>query len=84
MTEVLKRFHPTKIAIESVGTLRVDQYADYLAGKHTLSRNEIEQIGFRLAKDLGHHTVYPVDQDGEFPWKRLVNYAKGQWPRREV
>ena len=76
LIEVLKRFHPTKIAIESIGSRRVDQYADYLAGKYTLSSNEIEQIGFRLAKKLGHPTIYPVDENGDFPWKRLVNYAK--------
>ena len=74
----LKRFHPTKIAVEReandkrIGT----DYADYLAGKHELTRNEIEQIGFRLAKELGHKAVYPVDADGDFPYLRLVKYAK--------
>jgi hypothetical protein len=76
LIEVLKKFHPTKIAIESVGNYRVKQYSDYVAGQYTLSSNEIEQIGFRLAKELGHHTVYPVDEDGDFPWEPLVNYAK--------
>jgi hypothetical protein len=78
LIEVLKRFRPTKIAIEAeVGSQRVGQeYSDYLAGKYTLSRNEIDQIGYRLAKELGHRVVYPVDEGGEFPWKRLVNYAK--------
>jgi hypothetical protein len=33
-------------------------YPDYLAGKHELTRNEIEQIGFRVTKELGHKTVY--------------------------
>ena len=75
----MKKFHPTKIAIEAdVGSQRVArEYSDYLAGKYTLSRNEIDQIGYRLAKELGHHAVYPVDEDGDFPWQRLVNYAKG-------
>ena len=78
LAAVLKKFKPTKIALESdYGTdTRPKQYADYLAGKHKLTRNEIEQIGFRLAKELGHKTVYPVDADGDFPWPRLVNYAK--------
>ncbi len=78
LIEVLKRFHPTKIAIEAdVGSQRVEQeYSDYLAGKYTLSRNEIDQIGYRLAKDLGHHAVYPVDEEGEFPYYRVLNYAK--------
>jgi hypothetical protein len=74
----LKRFHPTKIAIEAdIGSPRVEQeYSDYLAGKYTLSRNETNQIGYRLAKELGHHAVYPVDVEGDFPWQRVVNYAK--------
>ena len=75
---VLKKFNPTKIAIEAnVGTeKRPQQYADYLAGKYELSRNEIDQIGFRLAKELGHKQIYCVDADGDFPYMRIVNYAK--------
>jgi Family of unknown function (DUF5694) len=78
LIEVLKTFHPTKIAIEAeVGSQRVaQQYSDYLAGKYALSRNEIDQIGYRLAKELGHRTIYPIDVDGDFPWQRVVNYAK--------
>ncbi|MDP9203391.1 MAG: DUF5694 domain-containing protein [Gemmatimonadota bacterium] len=78
LIEVLKMFHPTKIAIEAdVGSQRVArEYSDYLAGKYTLSRNEIDQIGYRLAKELGHRAVYPVDVDGDFPLLRVINYAK--------
>src|SRR5450759_411765 len=78
LIEILKKFHPTKIAIEAgVGSKRVAQeYADYLAGKYVLSRNEDDQVGYRLAKELGHHAIYPVDEDGDFPWQRVVNYAK--------
>jgi hypothetical protein len=78
LIEALKKFHPTKIAIEaSVGSKRVAQeYADYLAGKYVLSRNEDDQIGYRLARELGHRAIYPVDEDGDFPWQRVVNYAK--------
>jgi hypothetical protein len=78
LIEVLKKFNPTKIAIESgVGTdRRPQQYADYLAGKYTLTTNEIDQVGFRLAKELGHKKIYPVDEDGDFPFMRVTNYAK--------
>lgn len=78
LIEVLKRFRPTKIAIEAdVGSRRVGQvYSDYLAGKYTLSRNENDQVGYRLARELGHRTVYPVDADGDFPYLRVLNYAK--------
>src|SRR5438132_9865571 len=78
LIDVLKRFHPTKIAIEAdIWSKRVgQQYSDYVAGKYTLSRNEIDQIGYRLAKELGHKSVFPVDVDGEFPFQRIVDYAK--------
>ena len=40
-----------------MGSQRVtQQYSDYLAGKYTLTRNEIDQIGFRLAKVLSKRT----------------------------
>jgi hypothetical protein len=87
LSAVLKQFKPTKIAVErDYGTEAVQkQYAEYLAGKHDLTRNEIEQIGFRLAKDMGHTTIYPVDADGDFPFQRVINYAKatGQSARLE-
>ena len=83
---VLKRFQPTKIAVErDPGDNRLSKdYADYLAGKHELTRNEIEQLGFRLAKELGHKTVYGVDADGEFPYPRLVKYAKATERTKEL
>ncbi len=86
LIEVLKSFQPTKIAIEAdMWSKRVgQQYSDYLAGKYTLSRNENDQIGYRLARELGHKTVYPVDADGEFPFPRIVNYAKASGRSKEL
>ena len=85
LIEVLKGFRPTKIAIESdPWGERPKQYADYLAGKRELTRNEIEQIGFRLAKELGHKTIYPVDADGEFPYPRLLSFAKASGRSAEL
>jgi len=74
----LKKFQPTKIAVEAdYGTDAVPKrYAEYLTGTRPLSRNEVEQIGFRLAKDLGHTTIYPVDEEAEFPFQRVLDYAK--------
>lgn len=82
----LKRFHPTKIAVEAdvFGDRISKRYADYLAGKYELTRNEIDQLGLRLAKDLGHKTVYAVDADGEFPFQRIVNYAKASGRSKEL
>jgi Family of unknown function (DUF5694) len=84
--EVLKRFNPTKVAIESTAgdDRHPKRYADYLAGKHELTRNEIDQIGYRLAKELGHETIYAVDADGEFPFRRLMKYAKATGREKEL
>jgi hypothetical protein len=87
LAAVLKKFKPTKIAVEAPYGEDVvpKRYADYLAGTRPLSRDETEQIGFRLAKDLGHTAIYPVDADGDFPWQRVIDYAKatGQVARLE-
>jgi hypothetical protein len=63
LVEVLKRLRPTKIAIEAdVLSQRVEQeYSDYVLGKYTLSRDETNQIGYRVAKELGHRAIYPVN-----------------------
>jgi hypothetical protein len=74
---VLKRFRPTKIAIEAsiTSSRSARDYADYLAGKYALGPNEIDQVGYRLAKELGHPKIFPVDVDGDFPYYRVRNYA---------
>lgn len=74
----LKRFHPTKIAVESDFSENEvsKRYADYLAGTHELTRNEIQQIGFRLAREVGHKNVHAVDVSGDYPFLRLMKYAK--------
>lgn len=86
LIEALKKFRPTKVAVEAdVGEDRIPKrYADYLAGKYELTRNEIDQIGLRLAKELGHKTVYPVDADGDFPFQRVIDYAKASDRSKEL
>ena len=88
LAAVLRKFKPTKIAVEAdYGNEAVPKrYAEYLAGARPLSRNEVEQIGFRLAKEQGHTAIYPVDADGDFPWQRVINHAKatGQSARLEA
>jgi hypothetical protein len=78
LMDVLKKFRPTKIAVESDvwSKRRTQEYSDYVTGKFALTRNEIDQIGYRLAKELGHSAIYPVDVDGDFPIGRVTNYAK--------
>jgi hypothetical protein len=64
LIEKLVRYNPTKIAIEapySDKSIWNNRYKKFLAGEHKLTRNEIEQIGFQLAKRLNHGAIYPVD-----------------------
>lgn len=64
LVELLKEFKPTKIAVEvepeNDSELQA-RYREYLNGSYQLGRGEAEQIGFRLAKKMGHGKVYPVD-----------------------
>mgnify|MGYP002260812044 CR=1 FL=1 len=65
----------------SIGHIRdlpsrsLPSYTDYLAGKHSQNRNEIHQIGYRLASRMKHEHVYGIDADGEFPFEPLQLYA---------
>lgn len=63
----LTEFRPTKIALEwrTSDQPRADSlYRAYLAGTYELGTNEVYQLGFRLAKKLGHSRVYLVDAPG--------------------
>jgi hypothetical protein len=80
LISVLKRFRPTKVAVEApfYEDATAQRYADYVAGKVQLNRNEVQQIGFRLARDLGHTTIHSVDADGEFPFLRVEDFARSR------
>ncbi len=70
LVERLKEFKPMKIAVEvepeDDAELK-ERYRNYLNGSYQLGRNEVEQIGFRLARAMGHHKVYPVDWNKSYP-----------------
>ncbi len=80
----LATFQPTKIAIEAP----YDQaeslnklYAAYRADRHELTRNEIQQLGFRLAAQLNHEQIYPIDHPGSpIPFEAALAYAEVHQP----
>jgi hypothetical protein len=79
VVEALARFRPTKVAVEAgpERAPRLDSaYTAYVAGRHTPARNEVEQLGYRLARRFGHERVYPIDHGGDFPFERLMAYAQ--------
>ena len=64
LVKQLKEFKPTQLAFE-IGFSRNAEinaiYQDYLKGTYELKRHESDQIGFRLAKQMGHPKIYCVD-----------------------
>ncbi len=68
------RFRPTKIGVEWDASVVKDRYPKFLSGELPPSRNEVVQVGFRLAKKA-NAAVYGLDADGDFPWQRLEDYA---------
>jgi len=78
LVEKLKKFKPTKIAVEIdiEDDAKIQEvYNQYLSGHYQLSKSETNQIGFRLAKELGHKKVYAVDWN-EFTDDPLYNYEE--------
>jgi hypothetical protein len=63
LVEKLARFRPTKVMVEAAYSSPAEQqrYQKYLAGQYELSRNETDQLGFRLARRMGLKTVNPID-----------------------
>jgi hypothetical protein len=64
LVERLARWAPDQIAVEwpfSFADSTQARYQRYRAGTLAPSRNEVVQIGFRLAARLGHPAVYPID-----------------------
>jgi hypothetical protein len=83
LVELLKTFRPTKIAIEADiddGARVEREYRDYVAGKYSLSADETNQVGYRLARELGHARVYPVNAwaGNDFPLQAVSDYAKAR------
>jgi hypothetical protein len=76
--EALKAFRPTKIAVEApVDKPEINQkYQQYLAGKYALTAGEVDQIGFRLGKELGHTQLYPINVMADFPFEAVQDFAK--------
>jgi hypothetical protein len=64
LANMLATFRPTRIALEyepQRDSAMNARYAAYRAGSAALARNESDQVGMRLAKQLGHERVYGID-----------------------
>ncbi len=73
----LARFAPTQVMVEWPEAVADEKYASFRDGTLPPSRNEVVQLGFRLAKLRGLARVRGIDVGGEFPFDAVKEYAKG-------
>ena len=76
ITDAFAHFHPTVVMAEWPAAQTTERYTQYLAGTLPPSRNEVVQLGFRLAKTVGLTHVYGIDADGDFPYGPVETFAK--------
>lgn len=75
---LLEAFRPTKIAVEvpvEMDSAYRARYAAYRDGKAELRRDETEQIGFRLARRLGHPQLHAIDSKLDEDLPRVMQWA---------
>jgi len=64
LVQRITEFRPTKVCVEKVAERNDElnvEYRKYLSGDLELPANEIQQLGFRIAHDLGHENIYATD-----------------------
>jgi Family of unknown function (DUF5694) len=79
----LAKFNPTKIAVEALSD-RPDfvnnKFNGFRSEKLITDPDERTQIAFRLAHQLGHKSVYGIDEQSKtidyFPFDKVETYAK--------
>ena len=85
----LSKFKPNKIAVEAKVTSAKElnnDYIEYCSNNSEIKsniighRNEIVQLGFRLANRLDHSKIYPIDVPAFLPFEPLDDYAKNNLP----
>jgi len=74
ITNALARFKPNRVAVEWPRDTVAERYPKYLDGTLAPSRNEVVQLGFRLAKSASAQ-VHGIDVDGDFPYEPVKAYA---------
>jgi len=82
LVERLSAFQPTKVGVERRLHREQelsDEYQAYCAGELVLPPSEVYQLGFRIARRLGHSRLYPIDAVGRsyeaLDFESLQKYA---------
>ena len=83
VVEQLARFAPNKVAVEmepKPDTHTIAAYEKFTPADLLKDRNDITQIGFRLAHRMKHRAVFAIDEQSTtvdyFPFDKVEAYAK--------
>ncbi|MGM0589389.1 MAG: DUF5694 domain-containing protein [Bacteroidota bacterium] len=77
-------FKPDKIALEAPhkDAAQYDSlYRSYVQGKHVLTRNERQQLGFRIANRLNHEEIFSIDVKQPWPYAEIMRWAEEHNPQ---
>ncbi|WP_421858370.1 DUF5694 domain-containing protein [Oceanicaulis sp.] len=77
--DALADFEPTKVMVELTPEHEDAfnaAYQAYLAGEHSLTVNERQQLGMRLAARLGHERLYAIDQASDMDFEGMMGAAQ--------
>jgi hypothetical protein len=84
VADALARFKPTRVAVEWPADITNERYAKFLAGTLPESRNEVVQLGFRLARKQKLQQVDGLDVEGDFPFDDVAAWAKTHGRQAEI
>ncbi len=71
LVKTISKYNPTKVVLEwepSALSKANKQYQSFVADTFNISKkmNEVYQLGFRIAKDMKHDSIYFFDSQTEF------------------
>lgn len=84
ITDSLARFDPDYVGVEWPAGDADSRYAQYLAGTLAPSRNEVVQLGFRLAAQRKLDRVHGLDVPGDVPFEAVQAWAKANGREAEL
>jgi hypothetical protein len=84
VVEALANFEPSLVAVEWPADVTDERYRQYLADELEPSRNEVVQLGFRLAERAGLDRVHGIDVEGAFPFGAVQEWAQANGREDEL
>jgi hypothetical protein len=84
VTQSLARFEPNSVAVEWPDDIVDERYPKFMGGTLAVSRNEVVQLGFRLASARKLKLVRGLDVDGDFPFDPVVAWASSHGRQTEI